>query len=409
MSLNFNLVEVTPDTNPNNTLTEAVVISSDDTGSTTIDNVIDLESDVDIFQVELAAGEGVKLKVNAKAIDSELDSYLRVFDSAGNELAFDDNSTNNPGENPADITTDSTIDFAPAIPGEYFIGVSSAGNFNYDVVNGDTNLNLSPNTGFSTGEYELQVDILDVIPDEDPDNTITEAVVSGVTSAGERNGIVSGEIDPELDVDVYQIQLGEGDGVYLDLDAKIIDSELDSFLRVFDAQGNELTFDDNDDTNFTEDFSTDSAIAFAPLTAGEYFIGVSASGNFDYDVVNGRTNFSSNVTSPFSTIGSYELNINLANITPDEDIDNTIAEAVNSNVSSIGERSTVLDREIDATSDVDIYSFGLDAGEGITFDLNAATQDSDLDSYLRLFDSQGNELAFDDDDDNNCRYGRHYC
>ena len=398
--LNFNLVEVVADTDSDNTISEARLINAEALQNNGVNDSIDLKSDADIFQVEIAAGQGVKLKVDAKAIDSELDSYLRVFDDNGNELAFDDNSTNNPGENAGDITTDSTIDFVPQTPGAYFIGVSSAGNFDYDVINGDTNLDLSPNNGFSTGSYELQVDILDVIPDEDPDNTISEAVDSGVTSTGEKEGVVSGAIDPELDADLYKIELAAGEGIYLDLDAKAIDSELDSYLRIFDGEGNELTFDDNDEANFIGDLNSDSAIAFAPAIPGEYYIGVSDAGNFDYDPVNGRTNFSSNVTSPFSTTGGYDLNIEIANIVPDEDIDNTIAEAVDSNVSSTGETSGVLTGSIDSMSDVDVYSFQLDAGSGITFDVNAATKNSDLDSYLRLFDSQGNELAFDDDDDN---------
>ncbi|MCC0179023.1 PPC domain-containing protein [Waterburya agarophytonicola K14] len=400
-NLSFNLVEVIADEDVDNTISEAIAINIDDSGSSLTDSAIELESDADIFKVELAQGEGIKLRVNAKAIDSELDSYLRVFDGDGNEVAFDDNSLNNPGADASDITTDSTIDFAPPTPGEYFIGVSSAGNFDYDPINGDTNINLSPNNGFSRGDYQLQADIVEVVPDEDPDNTIAEAIDSEISSSEERKGVFAGTIDPELDVDIFQVQLDEGDGIYLDLDAAILDSELNSFLRIFDFEGNELTFDDNDDTNFTGDLNLDSAIAFAPSAPGEYFIGVSASGNFDYDAVNGRTNFSSNVTSPFSTIGNYELKIDLANIIADEDTDNTISEAIESNVSSTGETSAVLTQAIDAASDVDLYQFQLDAGEGIALNINAAAQESDLDSYLRLFDFEGNELAFDDDDDRN--------
>jgi len=399
--LTFNLEEVIADDDLDNTISEAIAINPNDNGNSRTDGEIDIESDADIFQVEIAAGEGIKLKVNAKANDSELDSYLRIFDSAGNELVFDDNSTNNPPENPSNITTDSTIDFAPETPGEYFIGVSSAGNFNYDAVNGDTNLNLAPNNGFSTGNYELQVNVVDVVPSQDTDDTISEAAETGLTSAGERSGVVSGEIDPALDADLYQIQLDEGDGIYLDLDAEANNSELDSFIRIFDPQGNEIASDDNDDANFTGDFSNDSAIAFAPETPGNYFIGVSASGNFDYDAVNGRTNFSSNVTSPFSTKGDYELNINIVNVVANEDSDNTIDLALNTGISSAGGTSTTLTQSIDSASDVDLYQFQLDAGEGATLDINAAAQESELDSYLRLFDAEGNELAVDDDDDNN--------
>jgi len=395
--LTFDVVEVVADENPNNTISEANV--PDLKANPVVVGEIATESDVDIFKVELAAGKGIKLKVNAdQEGDLNLDSYLRVFDESGNEVAFDDNSTNNPA---AETTIDSTIDFAPETPGEYYIGVSSAGNFDYDPINGDTNLNFSPNNGFSKGKYQLELDIVEVVPDQDPDNTINEAIDSGVSSQGEKSGTVSGEIDPELDSDLYKVELEEGDGLYLDINAESIGSDLDSFVRIFDSQGNELTFDDNDDGNFTGDFTNDSALAYAPDAAGSYYIGVSASGNFDYDPINGRTNFSSNVTSPFSTVGNYDLQINVVGVVADEDPDNTITEAIDSGVSSTGETEGVLTGSIDPTSDVDLYQFQLDEGVGVTLNIDSATLDFDLDSYLRLFDSQGNELAFDDDDDQN--------
>ena len=400
-NLNLEIVEVIADEDDNNTISEAIATNRDDSGDTVVKGEIELEADVDLFEFELAAGQGIRIASSADDSDSSLDSYLRIFDGSGNELAFDDNSTYN-ASTPAEATTDSAIAFAPETPGAYYVGVSSAGNFDYDSVNGNTNLNFSPNTGFSTGKYQLELEVVDIVPDTDDNNTIAEAKNSGVASGGERSGIVNGTIDPELDVDVFRVNLGSGDGVYLDIDALTgLDSQLNSFLRIFDESGNELAFDDNDEANFTGDLSTDSAIAFAPETPGEYFIGVSAAGNFDYDVVNGRNNFSSNIVSPFSTVGNYELAIDIVAVTPDEDPDNTITEATATGISSTGETNTVVTEAIDSFFDVDLYQFQLDAGEGINIDINAAIADSELDSYLRLFDESGNELAIDDDDDNN--------
>lgn len=397
--LTLDIVEVIPDEDTDNTISEAIVteLGTSKIKSQVFSEEVTTESDVDLYKFQLDSGEGIKLKVNAKSNDSNLDSYLRIFDAEGKELTFNDNSDRSEG-----ITTDSTIDFAPENPGEYYVGVSSAGNFDYDGVNGDTNLNFSPNKGFSTGNYELQLDVIPVVADEDPDNTIAEAVDSGVTSSGTRNAIFQGEVDPEVDVDIYKFQLGEGDGVKLKINAQELDSELDSFLRLFDSEGNELTFDDNNDANVTGYFSKDSAIAFIPDTPGEYFVGVGASGNFDYDPIIGRNNFSPDENpSPFTTIGNYELGIDILEVVADQDPDNTIAEAIASGVSSTGATSAVLTEEVTTESDVDIYKFQLDQGEGITLDIDAAGQDSDLDSLLRLFDSEGNELAVDNDDDNN--------
>lgn len=388
--LTLDIVEVVADDDPDNTIAEATNTEiGNEIRDTVIDAEIETEADVDLYRFELSQGEGIE--INVLADNSELDSYLRLFDADGNELAFNDNS-----DDPNNITNDSAIAFAPE-PGEYYVGVSSAGNYDYDEINGDTNLNLSPNTGISTGNYQLQLEVVEVVADNDPDNTIAEAVDSNVNPTGLDSAVFSGEIDAEFDVDLYQFQLAAGEGVNLKINAEDLDSELDSFLRVFDSQGNELAVDDNNDANFTTDFSTDSNLTFIPETSGEYYVGVGTSGNFDYDPLNGRTNFSRDPISPFSTTGNYELEISAVEITKDSDPDNTISEATASGVSQGGTSSKVISGAIDPAADADLYQFELNRGEGITVDVDTAQ--SELDSYLRLFDSQGNELAFDNDDE----------
>ena len=387
--LTLDIVEVVTDDDPDNTIAEATNTEiGNEIRDTVIDAEIETEADVDFYRFELGQGEGIE--INALADNSELDSYLQLFDADGNELAFNDNS-----DDPNNITNDSAIAFAPEA-GEYYVGVSSAGNYDYDEVNGDTNLNFSSNTGISTGNYQLQLEVVEVVADEDPDNTIAEAIVSNVSS-GLDSAVFSGEIDAEFDVDVYQFQLAAGEGVNLNINAEVLDSELNSFLRVFDSQGNELAVDDNNDANFTGDFSTDSNLTFVPETSGEYYVAVGTSGNFDYDPLNGRNNFSRDPISPFSTTGNYELEISAVEITEDSDPDNTISEATAIGVSQAGTSSKVISGEIDPASDVDLYQFELNRGEGIT--VNVDTAQSELDSYLRLFDSQSNELAFDNDDE----------
>ena len=308
--LTLELVEVIADEDKDNTITEAIAITLDNPTSGTIDTI----NDVDLYQFTLAAAEGINLNLKS---GNGLDSFLRVFDAQGQELAFNDDSLETANGN-------SAISFNPDAPGKYYVGVSSAGNFNYDSVNGDTNLNFSPSPGISTGSYELESKILEVVPDQDSDNTLAEAIASGV--GAESTTEVSGTIDLELDVDLYQITVGEGEGIKLDLNSS--DSGLDSFLRLFDSEGNELTFDDNDDFNSTGEFSKDSALLYAPTSPGEYYVGVGSSGNFDYDPVRGRNNFSADVNNPFSTLGDYSLQIDLVPVVADTDPDNTLAEAI---------------------------------------------------------------------------------
>jgi len=393
--LTLELVDVTGDEDPDSTIAEAIALElALETPIAIATGEIEARSDVDFYRVDLAEGEGVNLNLSAVDEDSGFDSYLRLFDAVGNELAFNDD--NSDLEN---ATTNAAISFVPPIAGVYFVGVSSAGNFDYDQINGDTNLNFSTNRGVSTGEYRLEVEVAEIVADDDSDNTIDEAIASGIATANDNPALLAGEIDSELDVDIYQFAVGEGEGVNLNVNTEGLDSELDSFLRLFDAAGNELIFDDNNDANFTGSFSADASLRFVPDAPGAYYVAVGSSGNSAYDPVNGRSNFSVDVVSPFTTTGAYELGIDVLAVQPDRDPDNTLREAVSSGVSSQGERQIKLEGELSVAADADIYRFELDKGDGVTIDLNTVGLDSDLDSYLRLFDSEGNELAFDNDDD----------
>lgn len=390
--LSLNIVPVESDADPDNTVAEAIALSIDnETQTAVVKKKIATKSDVDLYEIELGEAKGIKLNINARRNNSDLDSYLRVFDADGKEVAFNDNS-----EDFDNITLDSILAFAPETSGKYYIGVSSVGNFDYDAVNGNTNLDFSPSTGLSKGNYQLQLEIVDVIKDDDIDNTISEAIDTSVGEIDSNSPVTkSGEIDSKFDVDIFKFQLQEAEGIKLDINASELGSDLDSYLRIFDSQGNQLSVDDDNDANFTGDFSSDSSLAFVPDTPGEYYVGVGTSGNFNYDPINDRTNFSKDNISPFTTTGSYELIVNPTTVVGDDDLDNTISEAIAT------ESNTEIVGEIETNNDVDLYQLQLESGEGVTFDISVAPEDSDLDSYLRLFDSQGNQLAFDNDDDNN--------
>lgn len=390
--LTLNLVEVIADQDPDSTIAEATpLVIRPRTQTAVAEAEITDRSDVDFYRLELAEGEGVLLNLSGLGQDSNFDSYLRLFDNRGNELIFNDDDRDR--DNP---TTDSAIAFLPNAPGEYFIGVSSAGNFDYDAINGNTNLNFSNNLGVSTGEYQLEVEVTEVVADDDPDNTIREAIVTD-TPNNDDSAIV-GEINSEFDVDFYQFELAEGEGVNLAINTRGLDSRLDSYLRLFDESGQELAADNNNEANFTQNFSTDSFLSFVPDTAGIYYAAVGTSGNFNYDPIHGRSNFSVDRLSPFTTTGAYELEIDILRVRPDQDPDNTISEVADQGAVAAGSRLIRLE-EIDSNRDVDVFRLNLTEGDGVTIDLNTPNLDSELDSYLRLFDELGNEVASDNDDE----------
>src|SRR5262245_49812809 len=81
---------------------------------------------------------------------------------------------------------------------------------------------------------------------------------------------------PPNDVDFFAVDLDEGALLVVDVDAEVLGSSLDSYLRVFDEGGAELPGNDDAD-------GLDSALQFTAPTAGRYFFGLSSYDNSEYD------------------------------------------------------------------------------------------------------------------------------
>ena len=253
---------------PNDIILNAVEsgVSSSGNRNATISSEIDTNSDVDIYQFQLDAGDGIILDIDANEIGSSLDPILRVFDGLGNELAVNDDSS----------SLDSLIGFVANTTSDYFVGVSSFSNFNYDPVDGGNS------DGGSTGNYDLNFNIVEITVDDiDPDDTISEAIDSGIGFDGQSSVTVSETIDPGGDVDIYEFPLAAGDTVTLDINASVLGTGLDPILRLFNADGDELAV--NDDSS-----DLDSFISFTGDSTDDYYVGVSGFSNFDYDPVDGR-------------------------------------------------------------------------------------------------------------------------
>ncbi|MEI6658929.1 MAG: DVUA0089 family protein [Planctomycetota bacterium] len=99
--------------------------------------------DVDLFRVSLAAGQRLTIDVAARSLatPSTLDSYLRLFDSKGRQLAANDDTSGTP---------DSSLSFMAPKAGVYYVGVSGSGNVAYRPSRAG-----SGRTG-STGAYQIE-------------------------------------------------------------------------------------------------------------------------------------------------------------------------------------------------------------------------------------------------------------
>ena len=112
----------------------------------------------------------------------------------------------------------------------------------------------------------------------DTDDQISEAPQLGtITSARTRTGSVS----PGTDVDMLGFDVAAAGAVQFD-----VDSNFDSYLRLFDSRGRELTRND-DAAAPGETGGLDAYLRYNFAGGGRYYVGVSGYGNSSYDAVTG--------------------------------------------------------------------------------------------------------------------------
>ena len=141
----------------------------------------------------------------------------------------------------------------------------------------------------------------------EPNDTFSQAINTGLFFSGTFTKSTeigdNPKVNPTDDVDLFEFQLAAGDLVNIDIDADEFSSDLDSVLRLFNSEGQEVAV--SDDTSAPgEDFSLDSFIWRVADSTDTYFAGVSSFANFDYDpLVKGSG-------SGFST-GEYDITIEI--------------------------------------------------------------------------------------------------
>ena len=387
--LNLERVEVGANNDLNTTISEAIETELDELGeSVSFNDALNAGDDVDIYQVQIDAGESITIDLDAQELGSDLESRLRLFDASGNLLA--ENTRANAPEEERSVDFDSYLTYTANTSGDYYLGVSSYRNDNYDPVNGKET-NLPQGEDYNDGSYQLNIDLVEAEVLSDPDDSISEAIATGLENVGE-SATFSNDIAPDGDVDLYQVQLDSGEGLILDIDADEIGSDLSfSDLLVYDADGNRL-----DTVRFPrgpeEEFSFDPYRTFLANTTGDYYIAVTSGFRQNYNPLVGLTNLTQFIG--FIDSGSYELNIDKVN--SETDPDNTIGKAIATGLENPGD-SIIFNDAISIVDDIDIYQVHLDAGEGVNIDIDADEFGSSLDSRLRLFDAEGNEIDSSDD------------
>jgi uncharacterized delta-60 repeat protein len=189
---------------------------------------------------------------------------------------------------------------------------------------------------------------------------------------------VNDVLDTVSDIDMFSVFVEAGTTLEFDVDG----SPLDAYLRLFDIEGRQLAASDNTAAP-GEPVGKSPYVRYTFAQGGQYFIGLSVTGNEVYSMDDGA--FAVPGTGP---AGAYTLHVRAATpYLPDTNdrLSTATPRALN---------TTQLNVNIADPTDVDIYKFTVTAGQRISFDVDAAF--GPLDSYLRLFNASGTELAAND-------------
>lgn len=211
---------------------------------------IDSAGDTDLVSVALEAGQTYLISLRGTGANALVDPYLYLLDPNGIEVASDDDGG---------TSIDSLITFTPTLSGTYQIEAAAY-----------------PDSGL-TGQYT--VDVRQQGSDSVPPGFGTKvALPIGQTGFG--------FIETDGDVDTYKVTLQAGNlysfevagGADYNTNYQAVPpGELDTKLTLFDADGNEVAF--NDDINFSAvpgEGDISSAIGFSALTSGTYYLRVEA-------------------------------------------------------------------------------------------------------------------------------------
>jgi Bacterial pre-peptidase C-terminal domain len=200
---------------------------------------IEVAGDHDWFRTTLASGTTYVFTQNGSGANPLADSYLRLRDSAGTQIAFDDDSGGN---------LNSRLEYTATRTGTYYL---DAGAF----------------ADAGSGEYTLGMSEVDDIADGV--STARRVSVSGVPNG---SGSGRGRINSAADQDWFRISLRAGELYeFRANDAGGTTGIGDPTLSLRNSSGTQLAF--NDDISI-DDGNLNSRIRFRPTASGTYFLDV---------------------------------------------------------------------------------------------------------------------------------------
>ena len=256
---------------PGDQPSESIALSVGSTVTQSIQN----STDVDVWKITAAAGQTLRFDVDQRG--SAFDSYLRLFNSSGTQLAAN-NDANAPGETAA-TPRESYISHTFSSAGTYYIVVSGNPNRSYNLITGGGDV-----TG-SQGAYALTVTAGTTQPPPPPPTGDTDDQISEARSISV-GGNVSDTISTPTDVDMFKFTVRAGQRIGFDVDLPS-GSTLDSFVKVWKASGSRYTSNDNGTAPGETSAGKASYVEYTFTAAGTVYVSVSGYPNSGFNGVTG--------------------------------------------------------------------------------------------------------------------------
>ena len=266
-------------------------------------------------------------------------------------------------------------------PGNYLLQASGphTATTGLEAITAETKVDVQPGE-VTTVDFSLDVDTFD--DPFEPNDTVEDAAEIAEVGVTVRASLYDPEADS--DVDVYALQVEEGEDYRVNLETVV--GDFDTFLRVYAEDGSIIAENDN---NQDETLSADSLVDFTAPTTGTVYVEVTETASEDgAPVANNIFNLYEMDVAPF--IGDEVEPNGTANVSGAtiEGVDLADAQEV--------PFGSALDAAISEPTDTDIFSFEVSAGATIVADVETA-KNGVPDTLLALYDAAGKQVAFNDD------------
>lgn len=321
-------------------------------------------TDVDMVSFTVTAGQRVSFDLDRPA-GSTLDSVIRLFNSSGRQLAMNDNGAA-PGEQ---RTQESYLEYTFSTGGRFYLGISGSRNAAYNPVSG-TNDRVG-----SRGRYSL------LVTEVDSDDQMTEAFGLGtISESTTRDGVIGNPVD----VDMVQFIANAGQTISFDVDRP--GGNLDSAIRLFDSNGNELAFNDNGAAP-GEAVDRDSFLQYTFTSAGTYYLGVSGAGNAAYNPITGTGDSR-------GSNGAYQLVVSATSVSIDDSYEDNDSMTDAADLGIITGTLTLSDLQLRDSADWFRFTLGQSGTEESYVRMSLSHSAGDLD--MILYGEDGQQISYSD-------------